>query len=156
MRRFACCCSCTAILAGCATPDHVAVDTATAATAGDAVKNPLTLGAVTGRWRMVARNVRGDSLTSYELNANADTAGWTITFPNRPALPVRVVEVKGDSIVTDVGPYPSVLRQTIAVRQLRSVNRLNGDRLVGTFRATYETTAPDSVLYGIHDGKRIK
>ena len=142
------------MLAGCAR----AADRAADAAATEAVvepKNPLRLADVAGRWRMRAMNARGDSLTGYELAATGDTTGWTITFPNRAPLPLRIIAAGGDSIVTEAGPYPSVLRRTIAVRSLRAVNRLEGNRLVGTFVARYETTAPDSVLYGRHEGVRL-
>ena len=119
-------------------------------------KNPLALSDVAGRWKMRAENARGDSLTVYELTATSDTTGWTITFPNRPPLPLQIITVAGDSIVTETGPYPSVLRQTVAVRSLRSVNRLEGDMLVGNFVARYETTRADSILYGVHRGTRIR
>ena len=84
----------------------------------------------------------------------ADTAAWTITFRNRPPIPLRIVAIGGDSIVTEAGPYPSVLQQNVAVRSLRAVNRLQGDRLIGTFVARYDTDAADSVLYGSHEGTR--
>ena len=121
-----------------------------------AAKNPLALADVAGRWQVKAMNYRGDSLTHYTLAATGDTAGWTITFPNRPALPLQIIAVAGDSIVTETGPYPSVLRSTVAVRSLRSVHRLEGDQIVGSFTARYETTQPDSVLHGTHVGSRIR
>ena len=150
MRRFALSC-CTAALVGCAPSDDGTADTASAR---NVARNPIALSDVAGRWQMRAFGHRGDTLTRYELSAGADTSGWTITFPNRPPLPMRVVAVGGDSIVTEAGPYPSVLQRNVAVRSLRAVNRLEGDRLVGTFVARYETDAPDSVLFGRHEGMR--
>ena len=143
-----------AALAGCAPTADRAADAAAAEPPPP--KSPLALADVAGRWKMKATNARGDSLTVYELNATSDTSGWTITFPNRAPLPLKIITVAGDSIVTETGPYPSVLRRTVAVRSLRSVNRLQGDRLVGSFVARYETTQPDSVLHGVHSGTRLK
>ena len=155
MRWFArCLCSCSAALLACASPADRHVDSAAAVMV--AAKTPLALADLAGRWRVRVNNYRGDSLTMYELNATRDTSGWTITFPNRPPLPLQIVGVAGDSIVTETGPYPSVLRRTVAVRSLRSVNRLEGDRLVGAFVARYETTRPDSVLHGVHVGSRVR
>ena len=151
MRRFALSC-CTAALVGCAPSDDAG--TADTASARNVARNPIALSDVAGRWRMRAIGHRGDSLTVYELSAASDTSGWTITFPNRPPIPLRVLAVGGDSIVTEAGPYPSVLQRNVAVRSLRAVNRLEGDRLVGTFVARYDTDAADSVLYGRHEGTR--
>ena len=67
-----------------------------------------------------------------------------------------MLAVAGDSIVTETGPYPSVLRRTIAVRSLRAIHRLEGNEIVGSFTARYETTAPDSVLHGTHVGRRMR
>ena len=156
MRRFArCLCSVTAVLAACAGPADRRADSA-AATEVVAAKTPLALADLAGRWKMRASNYRGDSLTVYELAATAQPTGWTITFPNRPPLPLQIVSVAGDSIVTETGPYPSVLRSTISVRSLRGIHRLEGDQIVGSFTARYETTAPDSVLHGVHVGKRMQ
>ena len=150
-----CLCWCTASVLACATPADQRADTA-AGVIAVAAKNPLTAADVAGRWKVRANNYRGDSLTVFELVAPKDTSGWSLTFPNRPALPLQVVAVAGDSIVTETGPYPSVLRSTIGVRSLRSTHRLEGDQLVGAFVARYETTAADSVLHGVHVGQRIR
>ena len=152
--RFLCCC--TAALLACAQPAERTVDTA-AGEAAAVAKNPLTLADVSGRWKLLAMNYRGDSLTVYELAATRDTTGWSITFPNRPALPLQIITVGGDSIVTETGPYPSVLRRTVSVRSLRTTYRMEGDQLVGSFVARYETTTePDSVLHGIQRGTRMR
>lgn len=143
------------LAAACAAPsaDQRAADSAAPVVAA---KTPLRPADVAGRWRVKAMSYRGDSLTTYELVATGDTAGWSITFPNRPALPLQVLAVAGDSIVTETGPYPSVLRRTIAVRSLRGIHRLEGDEIVGSFTARYETTQPDSVLHGTHVGRRMR
>jgi hypothetical protein len=155
MRWFArCLCSCSPALLACASPADRPADTAAVASA--AAKTPLALADVAGRWKVRANNYRGDSLTVYELNATRDTSGWTITFPNRPPLPLQIIAVAGDSIVTETGPYPSVLRTSVGVRSLRAVNRLEGDQIVGSFTARYQTTEPDSVLHGVHVGTRMK
>ena len=148
------CCSAAATLACAASADRG--DTAAARELTPAAKNPLALSDVAGRWRLKAMNYRGDSLTTYTITATGDTSGWSITFPNRPALPLQIVGVAGDSIVTETGPYPSVLRSTVSVRSLRSIYRLEGGQLVGSFTARYETTLPDSVLHGTHVGSRIR
>jgi hypothetical protein len=91
-------------------------------------------------------------LTTYELSATADTAGWTMTLPGREPVPVRVVAVAGDSIVIEAGPYPSSLRPGVTVAT-RGVNRLQGDRMVGSTVARYSAGA-DSVVRIRTEGRR--
>ncbi len=78
-------------------------------------------------------------------DATANTSGWTFNFPNRKPVPVRVVAVDGDSIVTEAGPFESVLRKGVQVTS-RTVNRLQDGKLVGATVARYATSRPGSVL----------
>ncbi|MFN2567695.1 MAG: hypothetical protein ABR499_22095 [Gemmatimonadaceae bacterium] len=148
MRRFAfiSCCTAIAVLA-CARSDDAATDTATGAVAATATPPAtISLADVAGRWTVRAVPETGDTTAVVsQLNASADTSGWTMTLPNRPPVPTRVVAVAGDSIVTENGPYESVLRKGVQVRT-RSVMRLRDGKLVGTTVARYSTTGADSVL----------
>jgi hypothetical protein len=103
---------------------------------------------------MKGMNERGDSIVGFVLTATADSTGWTQTFPGRAPVPVRVVAVAGDSIVTESGPYESVLRKGIQVRT-HSVMRRQGDRLVGMTTARYQTTGPDTVRQVRTEGMRV-
>lgn len=148
MRRFAFLC-CTAIaVVGCARSDEAATtsDTATGAVAATTAPATISLADVAGRWTVRAVPETGDTTAVVsQLNASADTTGWTMTLPNRPPIATRVVLVSGDSIVTENGPYESVLRRGVQVRT-RSVMRLRDGKLIGNTVARYTTTGPDSVL----------
>jgi hypothetical protein len=114
----------------------------------------LTLADVAGRWAVQAwRDTGSVVLATYELVGTADPASWQILFPNRQPVPLRVT-VAGDSMVAEAGPYESVLRSGVAV-VTRTVNRLEGGRLVGTFMARYATNIVDSVLRGRTEGSRV-
>jgi hypothetical protein len=114
----------------------------------------LTLADIAGRWTMQAWRDTGSAvLATYEIVGTADPASWQILFPNRQPVPLRVT-VAGDSMVAEAGPYESVLRSGVAV-VTRTVNRLEGDRLVGTFMARYATNVVDSVLRGRTEGSRV-
>jgi hypothetical protein len=148
MRRLTLFCCCTALaLVGCATSEDAATtDTATGAVAATAAPAAITLADVAGRWTVRAVPETGDTTAVVsQLNASADTTGWTMTLPNRPPVATRVVLVSGDSIVTENGPYESVLRRGVQVTT-RSVMRLRDGKLIGTTVARYTTTGPDSVL----------
>jgi hypothetical protein len=107
----------------------------------------IALADVAGRWAMRVMLMSGDStLVLHELVATPERTGWTLHFPNRAPIPVRVVHVAGDSIVTEVGPYESVLREGNVQVTTRGVYRLRNGRLHGTTVARYATAGPDSVL----------
>jgi hypothetical protein len=67
-----------------------------------------------------------------------------LNFPKRKPVPMHVVAVAGDSIVTEAGPFESVLRKGIKVTT-NSVLRLQDGKLVGTTIAHYATSGADSV-----------
>ncbi len=143
MKRLAAVC-CAALLVGCA-PSEQAEMAAT-----------ISLADVAGTWSMQALPEVGDSaLVTYQMVATDNTEGWTVTFPDREPVPVEVVAVEGDSIVTEMGPYESALREGVMV-SVRSVARLQDGDMIGTFVARYETTGPDSVLNGRQLGTRAQ
>ncbi len=145
-----------ALLAGCSKPaPQVAADSvATAPMAAGATPAPLSLASVAGKWSMRTMSATSDSvLLTYELSATADGSGWTLTFPNRPPVPARVIAA-GDSIVADVGPYSSVLRKGVEVTT-HTTFRLEGAELVGTGVAHYSNAGADSVLNLRMRGTRV-
>jgi hypothetical protein len=148
MRRVTFLC-CTALaVVGCAKSDD-AVTTDTAAGTAAVTATPVTtisLADVAGRWNLRSVPETGDTtpITS-QINATADTSGWTMTLPNRQPVATRVIVVAGDSIVTETGPFESVLRRGVQVTT-RTTMRLRDGRLVGSTTARYSTTGPDSVL----------
>jgi hypothetical protein len=75
------------------------------------------------------------------LNITPDTAGWTMTFPNRPPVKTRVVAIAGDSIVTETGSYASARRRGVQVTT-NAVMRLQDGKLVGTRSRTTRRPAP--------------
>ena len=92
---------------------------------------------VAGTWEGSSMTGPKDSVfLTWVLTATADGKGWTFKRPNGDPYPVRIVAVGGDSIVTEVGPYPSVLRagQTVTTR---FVGHYHGRKMTGTFEAHY-------------------
>src|SRR5687768_3957901 len=137
---FAVCLS-VIVLAGCAKKDDAAVDTMASDTAGApaAAPAPINLADVAGRWNVRAVPVSGDTTpTNSVITATATTSGWTITFPGRAPVPMRIT-VDGDSIMSETGPYPSVRRKGLQV-VTNGVMRLQGGNLVGTSTAHFQKT----------------
>jgi hypothetical protein len=144
-------CCCLAVLTGCAKPEQKAAMDSTAAQPAAA---PISLASVAGKWNMHTTLTTSDSvLLTYEMVTTAEPTGWTLTFPNRPTVAVRVLATEGDSIVTEAGPYESVLRKGVQV-STHTVMRLQDGKLVGTTLAHYSTTGADSVLALRTEGTR--
>ncbi len=115
---------------------------------------PISLKSVAGKYRVTSRPESGDTtVVTYELNATGDTTGWTVTYPNRPVVPVRVISVSGDSIVTETGPFTSVRRAGVPVTT-RTTYRWENGQLVGTTVAHYKVKGPDTVRTFIIEGVR--
>lgn len=76
-------------------------------------------------------------VTTYTITIAADGKSGTMVFPNHDPIPLRVVALGGDSVITEAGPYPSVLRPGQTVTLLRTVARVKGNDMTGMFQATY-------------------
>jgi hypothetical protein len=156
MRRFALCC-CVVVLIGCSKSkeqpamDEMAGDAAAPAAPAAA---PIALADVAGTWTVRVMPESSDSaVLTFEMVATGDTSGWTFTFPKRKPVPVRILAVDGDSIVTEAGPFESNLRKGVQVTS-RTVNRLQDGKLVGATTARYATSGPDSVTQLRFEGTR--
>ena len=145
MHRFPLICA-AAILAGCSRPASRGADERapmdTSAQAGPATQGALapaatvSLADIAGKWKMRTTDESGGHAVEAVLNATADSSGWTITAPERKPVPVRVVAVAGDSIVTESGPYESFILKGVQVTT-RNTSRLQDGKLVGVTEAHY-------------------
>ncbi|MBC7771254.1 MAG: hypothetical protein H7210_02045 [Pyrinomonadaceae bacterium] len=147
---------CAAVLAGCAKKDNAAVDTTgdTTAVTTAPTPAPVNLADVAGKWNVRAVPASGTDTTPTNsvLTATSTTSGWTITFPGRQPVPMRIT-VDADSIMSDAGPYPSVRRKGVQVTT-NGVMRLEGGNLVGRTTAHFRVKTPDSVLVLTTTGTR--
>jgi hypothetical protein len=149
-----------ALLAACVKSEtSTPADTATAVIAPEPAPAapaaaPISLKSVAGKYKVTSRGQAGDTtVVTYELNATGDTTGWTVTYPNRKAVPMRVVLVSGDSIVTEAGPFPSVRVAGTPVTT-RTTYRWENGNLVGTTVAHYTIHGADTVRTFIIEGVR--
>jgi glucose/arabinose dehydrogenase len=143
-----------AVLVGCSAKEKAPEATPEAAPAAAPAPTPtLALADVAGKWTYVARTPTGDTvLVTGELNATADNTGWTMTLPGRKSLPMTV-SVNGDSVMTTVAPYESVLRKGVKVTT-EGVLRKSGDKMIGTLTAHYSVKTADSVRMMIIEATR--
>ena len=147
-----------ALLAACSKGEPDAAATGAAVDTQPPPAATVSLADIAGRWDVTSTPESGSDMTPnrYTLTATSDMTGWSITFPNRPEpVPLRVVSVDGDSVVTEAGPFESVRRKGVQVTT-RGVLRLAGDRLIGSTRARYETAGADTVLMLRTEGVRAQ
>jgi hypothetical protein len=152
MRYLALLC-CAGLLVGCGGQEAASDEMESEAAA---MPEMTSLDDFAGTWQMQALTEAGDSvLVEYQMVATAAMDGWTVTFPDREPMPVRVVTHDADSIVTEIGPYESLFRPGVMVTT-RSVGRLKNGTMVGMFRATYDTEEADSMLTGQSRGTKVQ
>lgn len=132
------------LFAACSKPAEKAPEATPPAAASPTAAPAFSLADAAGKWTYVAKSTTGDTvLVTAELDATVDDKGWMLLFPGRPPLPMRLT-ISGDSLMTAVGPYESVLRKGVQVTT-NGVLRLSDGKLVGTAVAHYTTTGADSV-----------
>ncbi len=126
-----------------------------ASTAAAQKPTPTKASEFAGNWEMKSMIGPKDSvIATYVLHATSTEKGWTLTFtsPKRDALPLRIIAMGGDSVVTEMGPYKSVLRAGVMVT-VRSTSHVKGDTMAGTFTSKY---ANGDVVNGKDSGTRKK
>jgi len=151
---------CAAVLAGCSKAEDrsvgaAATDTMAAPAGATADAAPISLSDLAGTWKVRSTDQAGGNPIETELRTTADKSGWTMTGPNKKPIPVRVVAVAGDSVVTEAGPYESFMLKGVQVRT-HTVYRLQGDKLVGTTEAKYKIGGRDSVAQRRNEGTRAR
>lgn len=104
----------------------------------------ISLADLAGTWDMRSIPETGADTTATVFQIQAAAGGWTLLLPDRDPIEAAVT-TSGDSIIVDAGPFESVRRAGVMVTT-HTVYRLEGDRLVGTTVAHYETSEADSVL----------
>lgn len=159
--RFVALLGCAALLIGCTKAEDRSVgagsttDSVATSSAGTAEAGALSLSDLAGTWKVRSTNPDGSKPVETEIRATADTSGWTMTGPDRKPIPVRVIAVAGDSVVTEAGPYGSFVLKGTQVTT-RTVYRLQGDKLTGTTEARYKVGGRDSVAQRRNEGTRVR
>jgi hypothetical protein len=92
-------------------------------------------------------------VVAYVLTIAADGKSATMKFPSRDPIPTRILAMGGDSIVTEAGPYPSLLRAGQTVKSLRTVAHYTGNTMTGAFQAQYTN---GDVVKGTTKARRVK
>lgn len=112
----------------------------------------VSLADFAGTWNATTYLESGDTV-EYTMTATASPDGWMIDLPERDPMPMRIIAVAGDSVVSEVGPYESILREGVMVT-VRSVSRMQDGGMVGTMEAIYATEGGETVVNGRVEGTR--
>ena len=114
----------------------------------------IKLSDVAGTWLLKSMVGPKDSVVARgQLFMTPDGKGSTLKFPSHAAIAVRVIATGGDSVVSEAGPYPSILRPGQTVTLLHTVAHYKGDTSTGTFEAHYSS---GDVVRGKTTGTRSK
>jgi hypothetical protein len=147
-------------LVGCSKPADKPADTAmedpsrgAEDSAAAAAPAAFSLADVAGTWHVTGKVEGSGKEVKYDMVATSDRDGWSIKFPGRDPIPMRIVAVEGDSIVSEAGPFESVLRKGVQVRT-NAVTRLQDGKLVGRTIAHYPVKGADSVARITFEGTR--
>ena len=129
-------------------------ETGMAGAADTAATSPAaSLNAVAGKWQTRAISEAGSTLGTAELKATADTTGWTLTFPKQKPIPLQVVAVGGDSIVT-AAQYQDFENKKAQIRN-RAVLRFQGEKMEGTLESHILANGSDSLIHARVEGTRV-
>lgn len=108
---------------------------------------------IAGTWEGKSMTGPKDSVITQYVNViTADGKGWTTKLTGRDAMAVRIIAAGGDSVVTEMGPYNSILRPGTQVTT-RQTTHFKGETSMGTFEAKFSN---GDVVKGKSSGKRTK
>jgi hypothetical protein len=108
---------------------------------------------VAGTWEVRASiGLRDSVVAAYEMNSAPSVTGWLVKLPGRDPLPARVIAAGGDSVVFEIGPFPSILRAGETVTT-RTTAHYRGDSLTGRIVARF--SRGDSLLESV-SGRRLR
>jgi len=108
---------------------------------------------VSGTWNVTSVVGANDSvLIIFALTIAPDGKSATMKIPTQDPVPMRILALGGDSLVTEAGPYRSIVRAGESVTLLRTVVYFKDDAMWGTFEARY---ANGDVVKGRTEATRV-
>lgn len=146
-------------VAACAKKEEPAKDTSAAMTPAaapaPAPAPTIALADVAGKWQLASTPTSGKDTTATMsvLTATADTTGWTMTFPDKQVVPLKVT-VSGDSVTLSSAEFKSQRRKGMKVKT-ESTMHLTGGKLSGMTNAHYVTKGADSTLQLKTEGTKM-
>jgi len=98
---------------------------------------PVTWNRLTGTWNGRAYRAKTDSVISRFSLTFSPSRKATVQRQIGPQAPVRVLAMRGDSVVVEYGPLPSITRPGHTAT-MREVLHVKGDAMRGSLHATFD------------------
>lgn len=99
-------------------------------------KGPAIPAGAVGTWNNKTMVGPKDSVVATSTITLTADGKVTVQFPGRPLLTAKVLAAGGDSVVTEIGPYESVVKKGL-MTTTTSVGHYKGNTSSGTFTAKY-------------------
>ena len=124
-------------LAACSRAEQPA-DTTAAAAPPPPPAPAITAADVAGTWELKSMLMDKDTVVAVtELTATGTMDGWTMKAPgNANPIPIKVLAIGGDSVVTESATYNSILRKGQKV-SIHAIQRLKDGKLNGVVHAKW-------------------
>lgn len=140
-----------AFLAACGSGADAPADDAPMEEAAETMEAAPTMADFAGTWELTATLEGADAPVPVRIEGTADGA-WTMYLQDREPMAAEAM-MMGDSLVMQIAPYESVLRDGVMV-STRSAVVVDGDRMTGNLVATYQTPEGEEVVSGTMEGAR--
>mgnify|MGYP001823470159 CR=1 FL=1 len=140
-----------AFLAACGSGADAPADEAPMDEAAATMDAAPTMADFAGTWELTANLEGTDAPVEVRLEGSADGM-WTMYLQDREPMMTEAM-MMGDSLVMEIAPYESVLREGVMV-STRSAVVIDGDRMMGNLVATYQTPEGEEVVSGTMEGAR--
>jgi hypothetical protein len=142
---------CTVVAVACAKTEQAA-DT-TAAAAPPPPPPAITAADLAGTWDLKTMPMNRDTvLTTGTMTSTGTADGWTMTLPSsKTPVPVRIVSMGGDSVVSETGQFSSAVRRGQKV-SIHSIQHLKDGKLTGVVHAKYSNG--DTATFRVEATKR--
>lgn len=114
----------------------------------------MSLASAAGMWNVNVMPADRDTvLTSYVLNAT-DSAAWKFTFTGRTdEIPMRIIGMSGDTLLTEAGPFKSGVRSGQDV-SVKTKSWMQDGKMMMSVDAHYAGTPADSIVKLRAEGTR--
>jgi hypothetical protein len=125
-------------VAACAKTETPADTAAAAAPAPPPAPAAITAADLTGTWEMKTMPMDRDTVVATsETMMTGTTEGWTMKLPgNASPIPIKVVSIAGDSVVSEAGPFNSAVRRGQKVT-IHTIQHLKNGQITGVLHAKY-------------------
>ena len=148
--------TCTALIAvaflvACGSGADAPADDASMDEAAETMDAGPTMADFAGTWELVATLEGAEDPVPVRIEGTADGT-WTMYLQDREPMMAEAM-MMGDSLVMEIAPYESVLRDGVMV-STRSAVVIDGDRMMGSLVATYRTPEGEEVVSGTMEGAR--